>query len=249
MRLNQLLIFLCVFIITAQSFAQRSPRTVSDLFSRDARTMPRDPLTYSIRNSKTGTIDTFNVWDNIQGKRYLFDQWVKGSVVETDGSIIESDSLLFNFDKELGTLIVTTNKIDVMKFEIITLSSFTLQDDKGVYVFERPTEIDRSKFFQVLVKDASKYRLYKSPNIKFEEANYYNNGITETGKKYDEYIDKPVYYVVFPDGREKEITLKSKTIKSVLDSEDAKVNAYFKQHSKDDVNETFLKGLIAYLNQ
>ncbi len=194
-------------------------------------------------------IQVFNNSDDPRGRRFLFDKWVKGSYVETHGGLVNSDSLLYNFDKETGSLIVTTDREEIMKFEIITLNSFTLFNDDKVYFFERPETIDRSKFFQALVKNEDKYSLYKEWKISFEEANYQNNGITETGKKYAEYIDNPQYYLVQPNVRYVEVKLKPKAIKSAFSADDDKVNAYLKQHAKDDVNEAFLIRLVNYLNE
>ena len=92
--------------------------------------------------------------------------------------------------------------------------------------------------------------LYKSIKTKFEKADYTTNGMVETGKNYDEYVDEATYYVL-PAGEKQVVTveLKKKSIKGAFPNEQEKVNSYLSDHRNDFINESFLIGFINNINQ
>ena len=61
---------------------------------------------YSYNTALNGTFIGFNKEDNTRGKKYLFDSWAKGTVVDINKNVIANDSLGYNFDKMQNILIV-----------------------------------------------------------------------------------------------------------------------------------------------
>ena len=114
---------------------------------------------YSFNNALSGQFTSFNNADNTKGKRYLFDNWAKGKVINAQGALVINDSFSYNLDKIQNDLIVKTGTqiIVVDKKEI---STFTLTDGKREYTFERAELINPMQFFAVLAKN-DKYALYK----------------------------------------------------------------------------------------
>jgi len=198
------------------------------------------------------TITAFSSKEDTKGSRYLFDHWVNGSAVSTMKDVsVNSQSLLFNYDKITHNLFITQDKKTVVEVDKNQLQSFTLRSDNGQeYTYERANLINTDQFFQPLVKNTDKYTLYKLVKTKFKKADYHSDGLTESGNNYDEYLETSEYYIVLPGGKDyKKIDLKKKAVKDALTADASKVNDYFSSHKYDDVNETFLKGLVVSLNQ
>jgi hypothetical protein len=222
----------------------QSQQTVQNDFQNYARTE-------SSRNYTGSYLSVFLNKENTVGSRYLFDRWVKGKIVSLQDVVISNDSFLFNYDKVSRILIATPDKQNIIEINLNVVKSFTLTDSDEEMVFEKMPMINDRDFFIGLVKNKDKYSLYKMVKTKFEKANYTTNGIFESGKKYDEFIDEFEYYIVFPGEKEfKKIGLKRKSIKEVLVKEEKKVKEYFSNGNEAaTIDESFLKGLITFLNQ
>src|SRR5437870_2401035 len=54
---------------------------------------------YSFNNALSGQFTNFNNTENTKGKRYLFDNWVKGNVINAQGATVVNDSFFYNLDK------------------------------------------------------------------------------------------------------------------------------------------------------
>jgi hypothetical protein len=200
---------------------------------------------------KAGAVNAFNNEENTKGTRFLFDSWVNGdSVINTQGNYINTATFLFNFDKMTNNVLVTQDKINIMAVAPTGINSFILEDKGRQYIFEHVKAIDSTKFFLALVKNETWYSLYKEFITKFAEANFRNDGLIQTGKEYNEYKDESQYYIVQQGNvTAKLIDLKPKVIKAVFGEKKEKADAYFRQHKDDAVDESFLIGLITYLNQ
>ncbi len=82
------------------------------------------------------------------------------------------------------------------------------------------------------------------------KSNYTTDGIFENGKPYDEYIDRPEYFIVFPGGKvAKKLPIASKKIKNTLSMEQEKLHQYYAQNRDQFITEDFLIGLIKFINQ
>ncbi|HLY69386.1 MAG TPA: carboxypeptidase-like regulatory domain-containing protein [Puia sp.] len=202
-------------------------------------------------NTFSGTfLPQFTHTEETRGSKYLFDKWVGGVVVDTANNIIDNKSYLFNYDKISRGILMTQDMKSAMEINKDQVKAFALKSDNGVfYIFEQVPGLENGNFLQQLVK-GNKFLLYKSIKTKFIKSNYRTDGLTESGNNYDEYLDEFRYYVLQVGAKDyKEIELKKKSIKSVLSNQTDKVNAYFSQHADDSIDESFLKGLIIFLNQ
>jgi hypothetical protein len=232
-------------IYSLQSFAQNSIGTQS--IQNDFQNYVN---TESARNYTGSFLPVFTTRENTVGSRYLYDKWVSGSVTNMDNVIVTTDSFLFNYDKIAGKLLATKDGKHVIEVNDAFIKSFTLVNGNDSVMFEQKLVSSDREFLIGLVSNKNGYSLYKLIQSKFERANYTTNGIIESGKKYDEYIDVPVYYIAGPGGKEfKKIALKRKALKEALPAEAEKVKKYFSKNEDDAVNENFLIGLTKYLNQ
>ncbi len=192
-------------------------------------------------------INTFNTVDNTKGRRYFFDEWVKGTVIDSSGKEIKNDEYFFNFDKIKNSLLVTKDKKEIIEVskESIREIHFT---DKGVnYDFVKEEKITPNKLVEVLVRN-ERVGVYKTINTHLVKANYTTNGLTESGNPYDEFVDAPAYYICYK-GAWSPVLLKFKSIKTVLKEESKKVNQFYADHLNDEVDENYLKSLAIYINQ
>ena len=195
-------------------------------------------------------LSIFSHKENTVGSRYLFNEWVNGKVLNKEGGIISNNSYLFNYDKISKNFLATLDKQKIIEVNTETIKSFVLTNNDSVTVFEKLPIINDQIFFIELVKNEGKYSLYKSIISKFYKADYTTNGIFESGKNYDSFVDQYEYYIIYPGGKEfKKLELKKKSLKEALVKEDKKVKQYFSKDEEGVVNESFLKGLITFLNQ
>ncbi len=194
-------------------------------------------------------INSLNNRENTRGTRFMFNRWLKGTVIDVNGIVINSDSLGFNFDKQEDNLLIKRDASTMISVNSSQVKEFTLSDNNNSYRFTRIDAIDSSKLLLALVEIKDKYSLYKSVKTKFVKANYQTNGISESGHEYDEYVDQNNYYLLQPgNAGYKVIDLKAKSIKSAFTNK-SKVYDYFGQHIDDTIDENFLVGLVNYMNQ
>lgn len=199
-----------------------------------------------------GGVPVFSAQKETKGSRYLLEDWGKGSVMINNGDQLNTSSLYFNYDKIGKTLLMTSDKKILIEVNKDSLRSFSVVNPDGQeFKFQRVPQINPGGFYQPLVQSADKYSLYKMLQTKFVKSNYKSDGLVETGTPYDEYVDTYEYYIVMPGNKafQKLTDLKSKTIKAALSVDAAKVDSYFSQHKREDVNEIFLMGLVDFLNQ
>jgi hypothetical protein len=237
---KNMLIFLMMILIGGQGFSQAG-------FSNSAQSTFKDFGNYSMHSLANGyNLNAFNSSENTKGRRYFFDEWVKGSIVSAAGKEINGDEYFFNFDKVNNNILVTKDKKEVIEVnkESIKEIHFT---EKGIeYNFEKAEKISSYRFVEVLVKN-DKLSLYKTINTKLVKANYTTNGLTESGNPYDEYVDEPSYILSYK-GEFRPVILKFRSIKSNLKEESKKVNDFYADHLNDEVDEDYLKGLVIYIN-
>ncbi len=210
---------------------------------------------HDISRVPTGTLYTgaslpvFTHREDTRGSRYLFDKWVSGSVTDSGNNVINNNSYLFNYDKISKKLLLTQDMKSVIEIEKAGIKSFTLKNEGNYVVFECIPLIDNTNFLQSLVKGNDKYSLFKSVKTKFEKSDFHSDGLVESGKPYDEYVDEAEYFVVFPGGKEdKKIIFKQKSIKDVFSSETEKLKSFFSQHRDEPIDETYLIALVLFLN-
>ena len=240
-----LLIFLLCFTFLSNGFSQNSNQSQS--IQNDFQNYTSSEST---KNYTGSFLPVFSNKENTVGNRYLFDRWVGGKVFNADDIVVSNGSFVFNYDKIAKKLLATQDRQKIIEVNINAIKFFTLTNEEEVMVFEKIPVISEQDFFIPLVKNENKYSLYKSIKTKFERANYTTNGIFESGKNYDSFIDVFEYYIGFPGGKEfKKIELKKKSVREILAKDDKKVKQYFSKEEEGVINEHFLNGLITFLNQ
>jgi hypothetical protein len=203
---------------------------------------------YGMQSLTNGySINSFNSPENTKGRRYFFDEWVSGSVISNSGKKISGEALYFNFDKVNNNLIVTKDKKEIIEVNKDSISEIHFSDKEKTYDFVKDKEITPFRFVQLLQKN-DLLSLYKTINTKLVKANYTTNGISESGNPYDEYVDAPTYIISYK-GEIRPVLLKFKSIKTALKEESKKVNDYYADHLNDEVDETYLINLVAYINK
>jgi hypothetical protein len=238
--LSRICILLASILICSGAFSQNGFSTSNSTF--------KDFGDYSMHPITSGyNINSFNSVENTKGRRYYFDEWVKGSVINNAGKEIKNEDYYFNFDKVTNNLLVTKDKKEIIEVNKESLKEIHFSE-KGIdYDFEMVEKINPYKFVEVLVKN-DKVSLYKTINTRLVKANYTTNGITESGNAYDEYVDAPTYYINYK-GELRPVLLKFKSMKSDLKEESKKVNDFYADHLNDEVDENYLKSLVIYINQ
>ena len=195
-------------------------------------------------------LTVFHQKEETQGSRYLFNWWVNGTMLDTNLTVINTADFSFNYDKVGKKLLATRDKNTIIEINDMAINSFILKTDTSIAKFEKIPAISKKEFLIELVKDEVRYSLYKSMKTTFQKADYSNNGLIESGKKYDEFVDEFEYYIIFPGGNQfKKVELKKKSIREALSNEEVKVKQYFSKSETGVINELFLKELILFLNQ
>lgn len=209
-------------------------------------------LKESTQSARTDNkIETFNDQENTEGKRFLFDRWVRGdSLVNPDGSLTDAGSFYFNFDKMTGHVLVTANKKDMLTVSPTHMHSVVLDDNGQRLRLWRVDAIDSTRFFVALATDSPSRSLFKGIHTKFSKANFRDDGVVQTGNRYDTYKDNDLYYLVDKaHNMFRFINFKPKLIRAVLVAEKVKTEEYLKQHRSEPINEAFLIGLINFVNR
>ena len=195
-------------------------------------------------------LTVFHQKEETQGSRYLFNWWVNGTMLDTNLTVINTADFSFNYDKVGKKLLATRDKNTIIEINDAAINSFILKTDTSITKFEKIPGIGKKEFLIEVVKNEVKYSLYKSMKTTFQKADYANNGLIASGKKYDEFVDEFEYYVIFPGGNQfKKVELKKKSIREALSNEEVKVKQYFSKSESGVINESFLKELILFLNQ
>lgn len=192
---------------------------------------------------------SFLIKEDTKGNRYLFEKWVSGAVTGTDGVVYNSSKFSFNYDKVGKKLFMQMDSSKtVMELSSKDIAGFSLKEDDKEYHFERLKNSIDLNFYQPVYKEEKGFSLYKLLATKFVKADYQTNGITESGNKFDEYVDEEQYFILSPKGELIKIEFKKKSIEKALENESSKVDAFFSDHKKDKVDEEFVKGLLQSLN-
>ena len=238
--LNRICILLASILICSGAFSQNGFSNANSTF--------KDFGNYSMHPITSGyNINSFNSAENTKGRRYYFDEWVKGSVINNAGKEISNEDYFFNFDKVTNNLLVTKDKKEIIEVDKESVKEIHFTNKGIEYDFEMVEKITPFKFVEVLIKN-DKISLYKTINTRLVKADYTTNGITESGNAYDEYVDAPSYYISYK-GELRPVLLKFKSMKSDLKEDSKKVNDFYSDHLNDEVDESYLKSLVIYINQ
>jgi hypothetical protein len=186
----------------------------------------------------------------LHGNRYLYNKFVHGFVINVSGALVHNEGYLFDYDKIGGLLMLTTNNKNVTLISWDLAKSFTLFNDHDKTLrFTQVPDIDKTHYLQVLAS-GGKYSIYKLIKTTFVKADYENNGISSHGNDYDEYVDDADYYAFDNQTNQyQKFSLRKKSIKEAFAKDADKVNKFMSDHSNDNIDDTYLTDLGAYLNQ
>jgi hypothetical protein len=193
-------------------------------------------------------LPVFLIKEDSKGNRYLYEKWVRGSVVGTDGVVYNSSKYLFNYDKIGQKLLMLLDSNKMLTLNSEDISGFTLQDDTSQFHFERLKNSTDLNFYQPLYKDEKGYSFYKLMKTKFMKADYQSNGIVESGRKYDEYVDEEQFFILSAKQELNRVDFKKKSLEKVFESEAPKLQSFFDQHKGEKINEEFVRSLVQFLN-
>ena len=229
--------------------------SVADEISRQqsASNDVRNYLTSESSKNYTGSyLTVLKNKESTVGSRFLLDEWISYNVVHKNDSVVYTNGYLFNYDKMGGKILATNDKKTILEIDDTAIKSFSFIDLSGKKIsFKKINIIDKNMFLIELVNESGKdYSLYKSLKTEFVKANYTNNGLIQSGNKYDEYVDKFEYFIEFPGLKTfTKVELKEKAIKKALTGAEEKVKAFFEMNKAVKINEALLIQLISYLNQ
>lgn len=218
------------------NFSQYLMKTIIN--STDGRAVSNAPVT------------ELNKTPNTEGKRFLFDRWVKGdSVITVQDGYVSTKDFLFNYDRLTGNLIVTQDRINIMAVAPSGLRSFILKDNDTEHYFKRADLIDSSKFLLVVVKSDADYSLYKQLSTKFTKSDFRDDGLIKSGNRFDEYKEDNSFFIVHEKtGRVQLVNNKPKTIKAIFSEDEDLVRKFFRNDVNRRIDEQFLIDLVKYVN-
>jgi len=213
--------------------------------------MPANQNTGSIIYGGGGAASIMPVFAPVEathGSRYLFDGWVKGALISTDGAVYNDPSYGFDYDKMEGAVLLSKDQKSAIQVDNSKIRSFTLYDKQdSPENFILLPAIDPAHYVQV-ISDGSKYKIYKLTLTHFVKNNYHNDGMTSIGNNYDEYVDDYSYYVVINGGSPQKVALKRKSLKEVFKNDPDKLNRFF-DTTNGDIDDSYLQALGDFMNK
>lgn len=192
----------------------------------------------------------FNPKEETQGSRYIFKDWVPGSVINMKGELLANPNYVYNYDKMGGELLATKDGHSAIEVNRDIVKYFRLAGGNGDTVsFANMPLLDKVHYVQVLA-EGNKFGIYKVIKTRFEKADYTTDGIMSQGNNFDSYIDEYTYYMIdVQTGKAQQIFLKKKSIKSLFTADVTKVNKFVEEHSSDSIDENYLRNLGDYMNE
>jgi hypothetical protein len=186
--------------------------------------------------------------EDTRGSRYLLKNFAHGVIVDNAGHIITDSFNLLNYDKIDGQLMIATDARNYLEVDKEKVVAFAFKTPDTSFVFLNVPALSKINYF-LLIANGPKYSVYKSVRTKFNKANYRSNGLVESGHDYDEYVDNETYFWVRNNDSAGVFELKKKSIKAAFAGEKAKVDTFFSRHKYDDIDDSFVRQLIVYLNK
>lgn len=186
---------------------------------------------------------------NVHGNRYLFEDFAHGFVVNAQGGLYANPTYLYDYDKMGGGIMLSVNNGAVSQLDDAQIKTITLfgNGDK-TYVLTKVPLIDNGHYVQVLASGA-KYNIYKATQTTFVKSDYVNRGVAAHGNDYDEFVDDYTYYLFDVQANQvQKIAPKKKALKAAFAKDADKINKYLADHS-GDIDDAYLTGLGAYMNQ
>lgn len=187
---------------------------------------------------------------NVEGSQFFSPDWTAGTVTMVSNEQF-GKNYLFLYDKVRQELFIKLKDSSVvLQADKDLIGSFTLTTDK-VHSFVPARTLDPSNkdnFFEVLVKADKGYSLFKLTKAKFVKADQQRDMERQAmGEVNDSFQDQITYYLI-KDGVVQTVALRKNNILKSLAPAKTKASEYFDRHSDSPMDETFLIGLILYVN-
>ncbi len=230
-------------MISFRAFSQASSRIPGTIGSFGAY----DQYGMQSFNIANNSISAINVTESTSGKRFFFDEWVRGSMTTNSEKKINTEDFYFNYDKVDNRLIASKDKKEVIEVNSESIREIHFMN-KGIhYDFVKEEKINPSQFVQQLQKN-DLLSLYKTINTIFVKANFETDGVAVSGNPYDEYVDAPTYFICYK-GAFRPVTLKFGSIKKALKEESKKVIEFYVNHQDVELDENYLINLVIYIDK
>ena len=197
--------------------------------------------------SQGGEIAPGHQKGDLRGSQYMFEVFVHGYLINGSDQLAYQPNYMLDYDKVSGGLVLTLDKkkiVNVIWDQVKAFTLYSMNDQR--YDFEKVTAIDNSHFVQVIAS-GSKYEIYKLTKTSFVKSDYVNNGVTQHGHDYDEYVDDYTYYFVADGSQPQKFTPKKKALKEIFAKDADKLNKFMADNS-GSINDEYLGKLGAYMN-
>jgi len=201
-----------------------------------------------LSNSLGGYLAPSHEKGDTRGTQYMFATFEHGYMINAQGDLVQNPDYLLDYDKMGGVLLLTKDNKHMNEVDWLQTQSFVIFNDAGArFEFEKAPSIDKTHFLQVLAS-GKKYKIYKLTKTTFVKSDYVNNGVTQHGHDYDEYVDDNTYFVLDVQSNQLQpLALKKKSIKADFAKEADKVNKYLSDNS-GDIDDAYLGKLGAFMN-
>jgi hypothetical protein len=202
-----------------------------------------------VSTSAGGYLSPAHEKGDTRGYQYLFKTFEHGYMINSEGNLVQNPDYLLDYDKLNGTLLLTKDNKHMNEVDWLQTQAFVIFSDAGVrFEFEKAPLVDKTHYLQVL-SSGKKYKIYKFIKTKFVKSDFVNNGVTQHGHDYDEYVDDADYFVLDVQSNQVQpLTLKKKSIKADFAKDADKVSKFFSDNS-GDIDDAYLSKLGAYMNQ
>ncbi|MBA4196711.1 MAG: hypothetical protein C0459_04070 [Chitinophaga sp.] len=192
--------------------------------------------------------------NKIIGSQFFFPTWSKGFVITYNKELVKNDDYLYVFDK-VRQLIFLKQKdsSSILLANKHQISSFTLTNTTQ-HVFENSNNFNfatKDIFFEVLIKDSSKYTLLKEIKTTFIRADLHDIVKVKSGENYDEFKDEFEYYISYKNNIPQKLTLNERKLKKIIDNpaKNNLIDESCSQSIKFESKEAFYIDFVTKLNK
>ncbi len=183
----------------------------------------------------------------VKGSRYFSSSWGLGKLVPYTGEKV--NNLLVMFDKQEHNIYIKKDgQPEIILLDKNQIKNFEL--DNHLFVSGKTlTGGDEGKYYERLTGTDDKLQLYKLITTKYVKANKTDLERIKSGEFNDEFIDEVSYYVKAANQPIQPIRLREKNLIKAIPAQEAKIKSYIDEHSREPMDEAFIKHIIDFLNE
>ncbi|MBC9932533.1 hypothetical protein [Chitinophaga qingshengii] len=198
---------------------------------------------------KFGSVYSFHPKENTVGTPYLYTDWGRLWIDSMDNKRV-ARSVVYdaNIDLEKNMLIVKGGDGKAYAPEVNDVQAFHFKKGNEENAFVAMQLDGVHKFVEQLA--AGKYRLVKDVKVTFQQADFVDKGMVQTGKNYDEYKKAYTYYLV-KDQVPVKVSIRKKALLEALGKDpDAQAAARkFLNDYREPFDETAARLMIEAINK